>query len=72
VTFSPSLEELVTVEFNVSITDDTAVESEEQFEVFLSTSQVAVVIEMEASSAIVNIADNDSKLYMIGVNQSEM
>jgi hypothetical protein len=27
---------------------------------------------MEASSAIVNIADNDSKLYMIGVNQSEM
>lgn len=61
VTFSPSIEEVVTVAFNISITDDTAVESNEQFEVFLNTSQAAVLIEREASSAIVNIIDDDSK-----------
>ena len=59
--FSPSLEEVITVAFNISITDDTAVESNEQFEVILSSSQEAVMIEREASSATVNIIDDDSK-----------
>lgn len=73
VIFSSSLEELITVAFNISITDDTTVESNEQFEVFLSSGQEAVVIEMDASSAIINIDDDDSKLCMLGINQlSEM
>ena len=62
--FSPSLDELATLAFNISITDDTAVEPTEQFEVFLNTSQEAVLIEREANSATVNIIDDDSKLYM--------
>ena len=62
VTFLPSHEELVTVALNISITDDSALESTEQFEVFLNTTQEAVLIEREANSATVNIIDNDSKL----------
>lgn len=61
VIFSPSVEEVVTVAFNISITNDTAVELNEQFEAILSTTQEAVVIEKEASSATVNITDDDSK-----------
>ena len=64
VIFYPSLEEVVTVPFNISIIDDTVVESNEQFEVILSTSQEAVLVEREASSATVNITDDDSKLCM--------
>ena len=63
--FSPSLEEVITVTFNISIIDDTAVESNEQFEVILSSSQEAVMIEREASSATVNITDDDSKPCML-------
>lgn len=65
VIFSPSVEEVVTVAFNISITNDTAVELNEQFEAILSTSQEAVVIEKEASSATVNITDDDSKSCML-------
>ena len=65
VIFSPSLEEVVTVAFNISITDDTAVESNEQFEVILSTSQEAVLVESEANTATVNITDDDSKPCML-------
>ena len=63
VIFPPSLEQLTTITFSISITNDTAVEPTEQFEVFLNTSQEGVVIEREASSATVNIIDDDSKLY---------
>lgn len=62
--FSPLLEERVTIAFNISIIDDTAVEPTEQFEVFLNASQEAVLTEREANSARVNIIDDDSKLCM--------
>ena len=62
--FSPSLEELVTMTFNFSITDDTAVEPTEQLELFLNTSQQAVLIETGASVATVNIINDDSKLFV--------
>ena len=64
VIFSPLLEERVTIAFNISIIDDTAVEPTEQFEVFLNASQEAVLTEREANSARVNIIDDDSKLCM--------
>ena len=60
--FPPSLDELSTLAFNISITDDTAVEPTEQFEVFLNTSLEAVLTEREANFATINILDNDSKL----------
>ena len=64
VMFPPSLDELSTLAFNISITDDTAVEPTEQFEVFLNTSLEAVLTEREANFATINILDNDSKLWM--------
>ena len=59
--FPPSLDELLILEFNLSIIDDTIVESTEQLELFLNTSQERVLIGMGANMATVNIFNDDSE-----------
>lgn len=60
-TFPSSLEELLVQEFNFPILDDTVVESTEQIELFLNTSQEGVVIGADADVATVNIFNDDSE-----------
>ena len=48
-------------EFNVSIFDDTLVESTEQIKIFLNVSQEGVLIDTDVDVATVNITDDDSK-----------
>ena len=64
VTFPPSFQAIVTMTLYISITDDTALEPTEQFDVFLNSSLPAVLIEPGTSTARVNIIDDDSKLCM--------
>ena len=59
--FPSSLGELLVQEFNFSIIDDNVVESTEQVELFLNTSQEGVVIGADADMAIVNIFNDDSE-----------
>ena len=69
-TFPSSLEELVLLKFNISIVDDTIVESTEHIELFLNTSQKGVVIGADTDVAMVNIFNDDSKNqnYIINYN----
>ena len=60
-TFPSSLEETVLLEFNITIVDDTIVESTEQIELYLNTSQEGVVIGAGADVAMVNIFNDDSE-----------
>lgn len=60
-TFPSSPEELLLLEFNISIVDDTIVESTEQIELFLNTSQEGVVIGSGADVATVNVFNDDSE-----------
>ena len=59
ITIPPSLDELFVKEVNISITDDTVVESTEQVVVFLSATQNGVLV--EDGAAIINIFNDDSK-----------
>lgn len=62
VSFSPSLEQQSSLDFNVSIVDDSNVTgSVSQFEVYLNSTQDGVLIQMDNSTAIVNIIDDDRK-----------
>ena len=63
-TFPSSLEELVILPFNLSILDDTIVESTEQIEVFLNISQNGVLTRADTSVATVSIFSDDSKYYL--------
>ena len=49
------------LEFNASIVDDTIVETTEQMELFLNSSQERVVIGTDAAAATVNIFNDDSE-----------
>ena len=60
-TFPSSLEETVLLEFNITIVDDTIVESTEQIELYLNTNQEGVVIGAGADVAVVNIFNDDSE-----------
>ena len=60
-TFPSSLDELLVQEFNFPIIDDTVVESTEQIELFLNTSQEGVVIGADADVTTVNIFNDDSE-----------
>lgn len=60
-TFPSSLEETVLLEFNITIVDDTIVESTEQIELYLNTSQEGVVIGAGTDVAVVNIFNDDSE-----------
>ena len=59
ITILPSLDELVVQEVNISIADDTVVESTEQVVLFLSATQDGVLV--ENGSATINIFNDDSK-----------
>lgn len=61
-TFVPSLEEVSSINFTVTIVDDDVIsDTVKQFEVFLNTTQDGVLFESDNHTAIVNIIDNDSK-----------
>ena len=49
------------LEINVSIADDTVVESTEQVKLLLNASQERVLVGAEASVARINILNDDSK-----------
>ena len=59
ITIFPSLDELFVQEVNISIADDTVVESTEQVVLFLSATQDGVLV--ENGSATINIFNDDSK-----------
>ena len=59
--FPSSLEETVLLEFNITIVDDTIVDSTEQIELYLNTSQEGVVIGADTDMAVVNIFNDDSE-----------
>lgn len=59
--FPSSLEETVLLEFNITIVDDTIVDSTEQIELYLNTNQEGVVVEADADMAVVNIFNDDSE-----------
>ena len=60
-TFPPSLEELSSVDFNVTIIDDDIISNTvKQFEVSLNTTQDGVLFGNDNQTAVVNIIDNDS------------
>ena len=66
--FPSSFEELLILEFNLSIVDDTIVESTEQIDLFLNTSQEGVFLGDEGSIATVNVFNDDSENQHISVD----
>ena len=61
--FAPSAEEVSSVDFNVSIIDDTSMAAGvKQFQAFVSGNQDGVLFAMDNQTAIVNIIDNDGKM----------
>ena len=62
VTFSPSLEQVTSLDVNITLIDDTSVsEDVKQFEASLNSSQEGVFFASENQTATINIIDNDSK-----------
>ena len=72
VTFLPSLEQVVSLDLNITLIDDTSVTEElKQFQASLNTSQEGVFLTSDNQTATVNILDNDSKsiaVYTIEVD----
>jgi hypothetical protein len=60
-TFPSSPEELASLKFNILVVDDTIVESTEQIELFLNSSQEGVVIGSGVDVATVNVFNDDSE-----------
>ena len=68
VTFSPSLEQVTSLNVNITLIDDTSVTGEvKQFQVSLNSSQEGVLFASDNRTATINILDNDSESVVTSV-----
>ena len=68
VTFSPSLEQVTSLNVNITLIDDTSVTGEvKQFQASLNSSQEGVLFASDNRTATINILDNDSESVVTSV-----